>query len=153
MATHDCFGRLTDRTARHRHKHGISGPATRPAPNVVTPSFASTRSTEDSKFRATWLGHACYYVEFPAGLRVLFDPVFSERCSPVQFTGPKRYTKKPCEIEDLPAVDIVCISHNHYDHTDYNTIMKLQKIQPNVHYFVPLGNKEWLVQKIYTSAN
>jgi N-acyl-phosphatidylethanolamine-hydrolysing phospholipase D len=65
----------------------------------------------------------------------------------VQFMGPKRYTKKPCDIEDLPAVDIVCISHNHYDHTDYNTILKLQKTHPNVHYFVPLGNKEWLVQQ------
>lgn len=112
-------------------------------PTVVTPQFLSTRSTGSKEFRATWLGHACFYVEFPGGLRALFDPVFSQRCSPVQFMGPKRVTKMPCDIQDIPAIDIVVISHNHYDHMDYNTIMKLIKFHPNVWFFVPLGNKSW----------
>lgn len=112
-------------------------------PPVVTPQFLSARTTESKEFRATWLGHACFYVEFPGGLRALFDPVFSQRCSPVQFMGPKRVTRMPCEIEDIPAIDIVVISHNHYDHMDYNTIMKLTKCHPNVWFFVPLGNKPW----------
>lgn len=49
----------------------------------------------------------------------------------------------PCDIKDIPVIDIVVISHNHYDHMDYNTIMKLKKCHPNVWFFVPLGNKAW----------
>jgi len=91
----------------------------------------------NDKIRATWLGHACFLVEFPPrqkttpedrGIRILFDPVFSDRCSPTQYMGPKRYTRKgyvtlsdlciegndflapPCEIEDLPEIDAVVIS-------------------------------------------
>ncbi|KAI5812162.1 putative Zn-dependent hydrolase/oxidoreductase family protein [Pyronema omphalodes] len=127
----------------HRYKNGFGGPATEPAPKVIKPTFPSTRSTDTTELRATWLGHACFYVEFPGGLRVLFDPVFSERCSPSQFIGPKRYTKKPCDIEDIPEIDVVCISHNHYDHTDHSTLMKIFKKFPNCQYFVPLGNKDW----------
>ncbi|KAH8147484.1 uncharacterized protein LAJ45_08311 [Morchella importuna] len=112
-------------------------------PPVVAPQFPKSRSTKSKEFRATWLGHACFYVEFPGGLRALFDPVFSQRCSPVQFMGPKRVTKMPCDIKDIPAIDIVAISHNHYDHMDYNTIMELKKCHPNVWFFVPLGNKSW----------
>lgn len=61
----------------------------------------------------------------------------------MQFMGPKRVTKMPCDIKDIPVIDIVVISHNHYDHMDYNTIMKLKKCHPNVWFFVPLGNKAW----------
>jgi N-acyl-phosphatidylethanolamine-hydrolysing phospholipase D len=121
----------------------LSGPKVESTPTVVRPTFPATRSAADTQFRATWLGHACFYVEFPGGLRVLFDPVFSQRCSPVQFMGPKRYTKAPCDIADIPVVDIVCISHNHYDHTDHSTIKKLQELHPNIHFFVPLGDKQW----------
>lgn len=57
--------------------------------------------------------------------------------------GPLRYTKVPCQIEDIPVVDAVIISHNHYDHMDYPTILKIKAKHPNVHFFVPLGNKKW----------
>ncbi|KAG8626695.1 hypothetical protein KVT40_005640 [Elsinoe batatas] len=93
--------------------------------------------------RTTWLGHACYYVEFPSGLRILFDPVFTERCSPLSWLGPKRYTPMPCQIKDIPFIDAVVISHNHYDHMSHPTIMEIQRLHPNAHFFVPLGNKQW----------
>jgi N-acyl-phosphatidylethanolamine-hydrolysing phospholipase D len=76
---------------------------------------------------------------------VLADPVFSERCSPFSFLGPKRYTPVPCQIDDLPHIDAVIISHNHYDHLDYPTIMQIYKAQPNVHFIVPLKLKKWFV--------
>ncbi|KAK5140559.1 hypothetical protein LTR04_002948 [Oleoguttula sp. CCFEE 6159] len=116
---------------------------TPPTVPVHPPNFLPTRDTP--ALRATWLGHACFYVEFPGGFRVLFDPVFTQRCSPFSFMGPKRYTEMPCEISDIPHIDAVVISHNHYDHLSHPTIMKIKELHPNVHYFVPLGNKKWFV--------
>jgi N-acyl-phosphatidylethanolamine-hydrolysing phospholipase D len=96
--------------------------------------------------RATWLGHACYYVEFPGGLRVLFDPVFENRCSPFTWLGPARYTAPPCDIADIPIIDAVIISHNHYDHLSHPTITKIKEKHPNVQFFAPLGNKAWFTK-------
>ncbi|EFW20656.1 Zn-dependent hydrolase/oxidoreductase [Coccidioides posadasii str. Silveira] len=78
---------------------------TPPTVPVRKPEFLPSRQTP--KLRATWLGHACYYVEFPSGLRVLFDPVFEDRCSPFSWLGPKRYTEMPCKMEDIPFIDAV----------------------------------------------
>ena len=100
-----------------------------------------------SGLKTTWIGHATVLVETPTlqgaarGVRVLFDPVFSERTSPVSFAGPKRYIQKPCEIDDLPDIDIIAISHDHYDHMDSDTLLKIHKKQKrNVHFLVGLGN-------------
>lgn len=74
---------------------------------------------------------------------MLFDPVFTERCSPFSWLGPKRYTEMPCQIEDIPYIDAVVISHNHYDHLSHPTVSKIAKLHPNCHFFAPLGNKKW----------
>ncbi|KAH8592424.1 beta-lactamase superfamily domain-containing protein [Bisporella sp. PMI_857] len=115
---------------------------TPPTVTVIEPTFLPNRTASQS-LRATWLGHACYYVEFPTGLRVLFDPVFEERCSPLTWLGPKRYTKIPCHIKDLPVVDAVVISHSHYDHLSHPTVLELHKNHPNAYFFVGLGLKKW----------
>lgn len=114
---------------------------TPPTVPVQKPVFLPTRQTE--RLRTTWLGHACYYVEFPGGLRVLFDPVFEGRCSPFSFMGPKRYTEMPCNIDELPFIDAVVISHSHYDHLSHPTVTKIAQKYKNVQFFVPLGNKKW----------
>ncbi|KAI9831547.1 MAG: hypothetical protein M1819_004777 [Sarea resinae] len=116
---------------------------TPPTVPVRKPTFLPSRQTPT--LRATWLGHACYFVEFPGGLRVLFDPVFTPRCSPFSFLGPKRYTDIPCQIEDIPSIDVVVISHNHYDHLSHPTVTKIKESHPNAQFFVPLGNKKWFV--------
>ncbi|KAI9510614.1 N-acyl-phosphatidylethanolamine-hydrolyzing phospholipase D [Russula earlei] len=70
----------------------------------------------ESSAKATWLGHACYFVELPTppgaarGVRIIFDPVFSNRCSPSKWLGPARFTDAPCEVEDIPAVDAIVLS-------------------------------------------
>jgi N-acyl-phosphatidylethanolamine-hydrolysing phospholipase D len=74
---------------------------------------------------------------------VLFDPALSERCSPVQWFGPSRFTNVPCAVEDIPAVDAIVLSHNHYDHMDANTLKTLNA-RHAPHVFVPLGNEPWL---------
>ncbi|KAK1590558.1 NAPE-hydrolyzing phospholipase D [Colletotrichum navitas] len=113
-----------------------------PTVKVIKPDFLPTR-TASNKLRATWLGHACYYVEFPSGLRVLFDPVFEDRCSPLSFMGPKRYTSKPCDLVDIPFVDAVLISHSHYDHLSHQSVLTIQKHNPKAHFFVGLGLETW----------
>lgn len=104
--------------------------------------------------RATWLGHACYLVEFPSGLRVLFDPVFETSCSPwfVQSIGPRRFTERPCDIKDLPAVDAVIISHSHYDHLSTSSLRELQRCHPHAQYFVGLGLGKWFHRKGFRSV-
>ncbi|KAI9729431.1 MAG: hypothetical protein M1834_006812 [Cirrosporium novae-zelandiae] len=132
---------------RHISGNAHSPNTTPPTIPVHKPNFPSSRLTPT--LRATWLGHACYYVEFPDGFRALFDPVFSERCSPFSWLGPKRYTEAPCQVEDIPAyplvIDAVFISHNHYDHMDHPTLTKIAKLHPNAHFFAPLGNKQWFI--------
>ncbi|KAI9364161.1 beta-lactamase superfamily domain-containing protein [Pilaira anomala] len=97
---------------------------------------------KDNQLHATWLGHACIFLQMKR-FNILLDPVFSDRCSPVQFTGPKRYTDPPCKLEELPSIDAVIISHNHYDHLDVATIKKLSTLHPDCKFYVPLGNKSW----------
>lgn len=74
---------------------------------------------------------------------MLFDPVLEARCGPYNMLGPKRFTDAPCKVTDIPIVDAVVISHNHYDHLSYNNVTALAKKHPNCHFFAPLGNKEW----------
>ncbi|KAI9844012.1 MAG: hypothetical protein M1837_005947 [Sclerophora amabilis] len=112
-----------------------------PTVTVQSPTFLPDRSSSPPHLRATWLGHACYFVEFPGGLRVLFDPVLEDRCSPVSHG--QRYTPVPCQIEDIPFIDACIISHSHYDHLSLPTVQKIEKLHPNTHFFVPLGNKSW----------
>ncbi|KAL8710591.1 MAG: hypothetical protein Q9220_004815 [cf. Caloplaca sp. 1 TL-2023] len=102
--------------------------------------------------KATWIGHASFLIETPTpaskdrGIRILFDPVFSERTSPVSWAGPKRFTPPPCALDELPDVDIVAISHDHYDHMDSDTLIKIYRRRGSgVHFLVPLGNRARLV--------
>jgi L-ascorbate metabolism protein UlaG (beta-lactamase superfamily) len=79
-----------------------------------------------SGLRATWLGHSTVLLEID-GWRVLTDPVWGPRASPSRFLGPKRFQPIPIEIRDLPPLDAVIVSHDHYDHLDYPTIRKLAR--------------------------
>ncbi|KAH6967973.1 N-acyl-phosphatidylethanolamine-hydrolyzing phospholipase D [Ilyonectria sp. MPI-CAGE-AT-0026] len=104
--------------------------------------------------RATWIGHASFFVETTPsqdqkrGIRILIDPVFCQRMGPTSFTGPKRFIDPPCRLEDVPEVDVVCISHNHYDHLDLDAIKTLyfdkRRAQP-LHFVCGLGTKTWFV--------
>lgn len=96
----------------------------------------------------TWLGHSMFLVQHK-GLTLLTDPIFSERASPLSFAGPKRYVAHAMNYADLPSIDIVVISHNHYDHLDNDTIEQLvthsaKQVSP-IQFFVPLGLKTHLV--------
>ena len=84
------------------------------------------RRRPESGLRATWLGHSTVLVEID-GLRVLTDPVWGPRASPLVLAGPKRFQPVPVALSAMPPVDLVIISHDHYDHLDYPTIRALAK--------------------------
>jgi L-ascorbate metabolism protein UlaG (beta-lactamase superfamily) len=79
-----------------------------------------------SGLRATWLGHSTLLIEID-GLRVLTDPVWGPRASPSRFAGPKRFQPVPVPLRAMPPIDLVIVSHDHYDHLDYPTIRQLAK--------------------------
>ncbi|MFC1554650.1 MBL fold metallo-hydrolase [candidate division KSB1 bacterium] len=89
----------------------------------------------ESSFTVTWIGHSSLFVQIERQ-NILIDPVWSDRASPVGFIGPARYVKPGVELKDLPEIDIVIISHDHYDHFDLPTIKKLGNTPK---YFIPLG--------------
>ncbi len=101
---------------------------------VVYPTLLENPKEED--LTVTWLGHSTILIQMQ-GMNILIDPVFSDITSPVRFVGPKRYSKMPIEIDELPEIDIVLITHDHYDHLDYQTIKKIDKKVKR--YIVPLG--------------
>jgi len=95
------------------------------------------------KENVMWIGHSTLLLNH-SDFTIMTDPQFSGRASPFSFMGPKRVTPSPVEISDLPQIDVILISHNHYDHLDEATIREIAKIQPSVEFLVPLGLKSLL---------
>ncbi|SNX83661.1 related to FMP30 - mitochondrial inner membrane protein with a role in maintaining mitochondrial morphology [Melanopsichium pennsylvanicum] len=147
----------------------IGGVADYPVKEKLIQEWHNQKDSSRVAARVTWLGHASTLLQLPPltcsskrtgtsnrsgsgskkddvstrSINILFDPIFSERCSPSQSAGPQRFTRAPCSIDDLPPIDFVVISHSHYDHLDYHTFKQLHHIRgQNVHAFVPLGVKE-----------
>lgn len=119
--------------------HQLSGgpnmePTSRPSTVAVEPGRFAT--TPASGIRVTWLGHSTILLEVD-GHRFLTDPVWSERVGPIDFAGPKRFFPPLLAIRDLPPLDAVIISHDHYDHLDYATIVALIDRAPT--FVCPLG--------------
>ena len=90
----------------------------------------------------TWVGHATLLVQLD-GVNVLTDPHWSARASPVSFGGPRRLTPPGLRFEDLPPIQVVIISHDHYDHLDVETVRRLAAAH-RPRFLVPLGLKAWL---------
>ena len=106
-------------------------------PAVPVPVVSAAREPAADGLHVSWFGHATALVELD-GVRVLCDPVWSERCSPSQHVGPRRLHAVPVPLDGLGRVDAVVISHDHYDHLDTATIRRLVEISDAV-FLVPLG--------------
>ncbi len=94
-----------------------------PAHIPVTPTRPAPRIAGEA-MRVTWIGHSTVLVQ-TQGLNILTDPIWSERDSPVSFAGPKRVREPGVRFDDLPPIDLVLVSHNHYDHFDLPTLERL----------------------------
>lgn len=94
----------------------------------------------------TWIGHDSFLLQTD-GLNLLTDPHLTERASPLPFGNPRRLAPPGLDFADLPAIDAVLISHNHYDHLDRGTVVRLHAEHPDIQFFVPLGLKAWFARQ------
>jgi L-ascorbate metabolism protein UlaG (beta-lactamase superfamily) len=104
------------------------------------PGPAPVARAPEGSLYITPVGHATFLIQ-QDGVNILTDPMWSERCSPISWVGPKRYSEAGIRFEDLPPVDVVLVSHNHYDHFDIPTLKGLAK-RGTLRAIVPLGNLE-----------
>jgi L-ascorbate metabolism protein UlaG (beta-lactamase superfamily) len=106
---------------------------------------------DGSDLRVTFVNHATVLIQ-TAGLNILTDPIWSERCSPVSWAGPERVRPPGIRFENLPPIDVVLISHDHYDHMDLPTLRQLdEKFHPR--FFTGLGNAAILKDGSIPGAN
>ncbi len=104
---------------------------------AVVPTLPPQR-VMGKELRVTYIGHATLLLQ-TGGVNILTDPIWSERASPLNFAGPRRVAAPGVRFEDLPPIDLVLVSHNHYDHLDLPTLERLQRaFNPLV--LTPLGN-------------
>ncbi len=115
---------------------------------TVAPDLAfiqrNARARHAMEPAVTWLGHATTLVQSD-GLNVLTDPIFSDRASPVALVGPRRKQPPGLRIDELPPIDVVVVSHNHYDHLDRRSVLLLAaQASGSPLFLVPLGVKPWM---------
>ena len=127
-------------------------PAQNPGRVPLKPVDLAYLKANRSDITVTFLGHATALWQL-GGRNILTDPIFSERASPFSFAGPKRETPLPLKVEELPHIDVVFVSHNHYDHLDRPTVLALNR-QPGGPplFVVPLGIDLWLRDQGITSV-
>jgi L-ascorbate metabolism protein UlaG (beta-lactamase superfamily) len=130
---------ISSREGFRQLTHWLFGSEERVPPGsipVVVRHASDYAAEPSSDLRVTWIGHSSVLIEID-GRRILTDPVWSERASPLAWVGPKRFHPPPISLTKLPAIDVVVISHDHYDHLDMATIQTLAA--RGTHFAVPLG--------------
>ena len=98
-----------------------------------------------------WIGHSTFLIK-KNGYTILTDPIFSERASPFKRIGPKRLIPPALQLEDIPKIDIVTVSHNHYDHLDIDSLQKISTYHPDAVFLVPAGDLKLLNRKKIKNA-
>ena len=104
---------------------------------MVEWSSTEIENLDDSLATLIWFGHSAFYLKLN-GKNILLDPMFGDNTSPIPLSSGKRFSEKlPVAINDLPEIDAILFSHDHYDHLDYESVLKLK--DKTKHFYVPLG--------------
>lgn len=103
----------------------------------------------DTGWRVTWLGHASFLLQ-GSGVSILIDPIFSEFCAPLPLPSMRRKVATPCAIADLPKIDLILLTHSHYDHLDLPT---LRQIGRNTRIIIAEGHADWLRRKGFKNVS
>ena len=98
-----------------------------------------------------WIGHSTFLIK-KAGTVILTDPIFSDRASPFKNIGPERLIPPVIPLKELPRIDFVTVSHNHYDHLDIDSLKKISKLNPDAVFLVPAGDLKLLKKKRITNV-
>ena len=122
--------------------HELLTPDERFVPEAVPADMDLIHHPDPDVAQTTWIGHATFLLQYN-GVNVLTDPIFSDRASPISFLGPKRKIDAAVELDALPPIDYVLISHNHYDHLDKPSVKALKDSV----FYAPLGLKKWLKKR------
>lgn len=138
------------RWRRQASREGLPAPPLAPTPRVE-PDLAWLHANALAGVgmvpAITWIGHATVMAQL-GGLTLLTDPMFSQRASPLQWLGPRRHAPPGVALTDLPHVDLVLVSHNHYDHLDEASVMALGRQRGGAPVFIaPLGLKHWFARR------
>ena len=99
-----------------------------------------------------WIGHSTFLIK-RNGITIITDPIFSDRASPFRNIGPKRLIPPALSLEDIPKIDFVTVSHNHYDHLDIQSLVKISKLHPKAKFLVPAGDLRLLKRKKIQNAS
>lgn len=134
---------------RDRWRHGVPADPPRTAFERREPAFTAPRA-EPGALTVTWVGHATVLLQL-GGLNILTDPMWGERASPLPFGAPRRWVPPGVALDALPPIDVVLLSHSHYDHFDTGTIRALARRHPAALWCVPLRLAP-LVQKLGVRA-
>jgi len=130
------------RWTRQRRTQTLAATPPRGSFPTATPAISYPRAGATT-FTATWIGHSTVLLQF-GGLNVITDPVFSQRAFPVQWAGPRRIMDPALPLDVLPPLDVVLLSHSHYDHLDKPAVRRLAKAHPQATWVVPLGLATYL---------
>ena len=133
-----------------RRWHRTRGQKTWPE-RVEDPSFPAPVRAADDVISVTFIGHSTFLLQI-GGVCVLTDPIWSERCSPVKVAGPRRARRPGQGLDSLPGVDLLLVSHNHYDHMDLPTLREVRARWAPCAALTGLGNARHLAKAGFRSA-
>jgi len=134
--THGFLDFLKWTLVERRRGRGDRKAEPRTFPRAVS-SFVFPRA-DPGVLTITWDGHSTFLIQV-GGLNLLLDPIWSDRASPLRFMGPRRRVPPAVDFDDLPPIDVVILSHDHYDHLDAWTVKRLIRRYPAIAWFAPLG--------------
>jgi N-acyl-phosphatidylethanolamine-hydrolysing phospholipase D len=111
----------------------------------ISSDWKEINLSEDDNY-AIWIGHSTFLIK-KNGVTILTDPIFSKRASPFRNIGPKRLIPPAIPLNKIPKIDVVTVSHNHYDHLDIRSLKKISKNHPDAVFLVPAGDEKLLQRK------